>query len=87
MLNISKMPPKDRCSATTLFINNVGRIIQARISAPAGLKGDKIEGILEGYQDEHLIVMVKHGSSKKSTKRILWPFVMLDEIHFPNTVT
>ncbi|KKK98981.1 hypothetical protein LCGC14_2637310 [marine sediment metagenome] len=95
MLNISKMSLDNRYNSTTLFIKNIGRAVQAKLSAPAGAKGERIEGELEGYRDEHLIVRVKYGSSKettketakKSTKRILWPFVMLDEIHFPEPVT
>ena len=87
MLDLTKMAPKDRCSATTLFIKNVGRRVQATLSAPDGLVGEKLDAEFEGYRDDHFIVRVKHGSSKKATKRILWPFTMLEGIHFPEGVT
>ena len=87
MLNLSEMPSKDRCDATTLFIKNVGRKVQATLRASEGLAGEKIDAEFEGYQDDHLIVRVKHRSARGSTKRILWPFVMLEGIHFPEGVT
>ena len=82
MLNISQMSPDDRYKSTTLFIKNIGRTVQAKLSAPEGVVGEKLEGELEGYRNDHLIVKVKHGSAC-----ILWPFLMLEEIHFPNGVT
>jgi len=87
MLNISQMSPDDRYKATTLFIRNAGRRVQAKLCAPEEAVGYSLEGEFEGYRDDHLIVKVKHGSAKNSTKRILWPFLMLEEIHFPDSVT
>ena len=87
MLNLNDTDRKDRQGVTTLFILNIGRVIQAYLSAPDGSAGDKIEGELQGYRNDCLIVKVKHGSTKRSHGNVKWPFLMLDKIHFPGTVT
>lgn len=87
MLNINEMSADDRMKTTTAFVLNIGRTIQANLSGPEGNVGDKIEGELRGYRDDHLIVRVKHGSAKSSHGNVRWPFLMLDNIHFPERVT
>jgi len=87
MLNIDKMSPDDRYKVTTLFIKNIGKKVEAKLTSSEGVVGEKIEGELEGYKNDHIIVRVKLGSAKKSTKRILWPFEILEDIHFPKQVT
>lgn len=87
MLNIDEMTPEARCNVTTMFIKNIGRRVEANLSSPEGAVGEKIEGELEGYKNDCIIVKTRHESAKGATERIMWPFVMLDKIHFPEQVT